>query len=175
MLTDFLSVSARPTDRAIMHEFIAFASKANFSFIHVILSCTTDTNVSRLTHPDRLTSGALVTNPAHLLQTRMEEEVGHIGTVQGLCGEYELNTTAMDVATTAAVVAEYSLDTLRGQGWWIQLCAGERRGPAREAKPTAAVEMKHKVEKTEVYAPPQVAVGAGRLVKMSTFGLGKRK
>jgi hypothetical protein len=58
---------------------------------------------------------------AALLQVRMEEEIGHMAPLAGLCGEFELDTTRMDAATTAGVLAEYCLDTLRGEGWWIQL------------------------------------------------------
>lgn len=126
VLTDFLSVAARPTDLAIMHEFIAFARRSGFAFIHVILSASQDENVRRLTDPAReeaRAKGALTisTDPSALIQTRMEEEIGHIAPVSGLCGEYELDTTRMDARTTAGVLGEYCLDTLRSEGWWLQL------------------------------------------------------
>lgn len=41
--------------------------------------------------------------------------------VEGLAGEYEVETTQMDVAQTAGVLAEYVQDALRGAGWYFQI------------------------------------------------------
>jgi hypothetical protein len=116
-----------------MHEFIAFAQRSGFAFIHIILSCTQDVNIARLRSPERLAQKeqpqlgggaggrAINTDEGELIATRMEEEIGHIAPVKGLCGEFEIDTTRMSAATAAGVLAEYCLDTLRNQGWWIQL------------------------------------------------------
>lgn len=125
-------------DRDIMHEFIAFAQRSGFAFIHLILSCSTEENIRRLESPARIaacTAGShpgsgVVMEAAQLLQIRMEEEIGHIAPMAGLCGEYEMDTTAMDAATTAGVLAEYCLDTLRDEGWWIQLNSMGGKGTA---------------------------------------------
>ncbi|BEI81164.1 hypothetical protein CcaverHIS002_0203240 [Cutaneotrichosporon cavernicola] len=114
ILTDFLSVAARPTDREIMSEFIAFAQSTGFAFIHVILGCSTDENVRRLA----CSKGMEV---ATLLEMRMEEEIGHMAPLPGLVGEFELDTTALDPQMTAGVLAEYCLDVLRADDWWIHL------------------------------------------------------
>lgn len=134
VLTDFLSVSARAVDLAIMKEFILFAQSSGFAFIHVILSASTEANVTRCMSPERQAAGRPTTE-ASLLQTRMEEEVGHIAPVRGLSGEYELDTTRMDARTTAGVLAEYCLDTLRHQGWWIQLAGHTRKGTVCATSP----------------------------------------
>ncbi|GMK57014.1 hypothetical protein CspeluHIS016_0308540 [Cutaneotrichosporon spelunceum] len=140
VLTDFLSVAARPSDRDMMAEFIAFAQSSGFAFIHVILGCSTDENVRRLAcqarerereeepkgeghggrDGDREGDGERM-DAAALLEIRMEEEIGHMAPLAGLVGEFELDTTGIDAKTTAGVLAEYSLDVLRAAGWWIQL------------------------------------------------------
>ncbi|WOO84635.1 uncharacterized protein LOC62_06G008154 [Vanrija pseudolonga] len=134
VLTDFLSVSARAIDLAIMKEFIHFAQTSGFAFIHVILSASTEANVARCMSAERQ-AASRPTTEASLLQTRMEEEIGHIAPVRGLSGEYELDTTRMDARTTAGVLAEYCLDTLRHQGWWIQLAGHTRKGTVCATSP----------------------------------------
>lgn len=103
-------------------EFIDFARDAGWAFIHVILSCDTDANVTRFQDPERL-SKTTDKDPTKLIETRMEEEVGHLGKLagEGLSGEFEINTTALDPKQAAAVLAEYCLDALRNHGWWLQL------------------------------------------------------
>ncbi|KAL7420215.1 hypothetical protein Q5752_005182 [Cryptotrichosporon argae] len=133
VLTDFLSVSARPSDRAIMHEFIAFARAAGFVFVHIILSCSTAANVARLSSPARRDAAQAyahtrLVDEQRLVEMRMEEEIGHLGNVHGLAGEFELDTTDMDAQTAGSALAEYCLDTLRRAGWYIQLEPKVRAG-----------------------------------------------
>lgn len=127
VLTDFLSVAGKASDLAMMHEFIAFAQRSGFAFVHIILSCALEQNVERLTSPQRLEAkrvpggSVICTDADTLTQIRMEEEIGHVAPLKGLCGEYEIDTTRLDAKTAAGILAEYCLDTLRNEGWWIQL------------------------------------------------------
>jgi len=73
------------------------------------------------TTPTPGASAAICTDTDHLIQLRMEEEIGHIAPVPGLSGEFEIDTSRMDARTAAGVLAEYCLDALRVEGWWIQL------------------------------------------------------
>jgi hypothetical protein len=71
---------------------------------------------------------------SHVLEVKMESEIvhfvkpGRIGRggarglelVEGLAGEYEVDTTSLTVRETAGILGEYILDTLRGEGWWFQ-------------------------------------------------------
>lgn len=114
---------------------IDFAVSSGLVFIHVILSCSLDANVTRVVDPGRIAlnealklqgyaavAAEITTDPEALVTTRMEEEIGHVAPfLKGLSGEYELETTLMDAKTAAGVLAEYCLDTLRREGWWIQL------------------------------------------------------
>jgi hypothetical protein len=99
--------------------------------VHVVLSCSTSTNISRLSDPTRASRGIL-TDEGLLVEMRMEEEVARFQTskgekVGGLAGEYEIVTDHMDGRTVAGVVGEYVMDALRGAGVWAML---GRRGSA---------------------------------------------
>lgn len=120
ILTDFLSVSARASDRAIFQEFVHFAKSSGWQFIHIILSCDGETNVARFESPDR-TSKTTDTDTAALIQTRMEEEVGHVFPLPGLTGEYELVTTSLSAAEAAGDLAECCVQCLQQEDRWIQL------------------------------------------------------
>ena len=41
--------------------------------------------------------------------------------VEGLVGEYEVEMSSLGVRQVAGILGEYVLDTLRGQGWFVQL------------------------------------------------------
>ncbi|BEJ11863.1 hypothetical protein CspHIS471_0203230 [Cutaneotrichosporon sp. HIS471] len=133
ILTDFLSVAARPTDREIMSEFIAFAQSTGFAFIHVILGCSTDENLRRLACSKGMEA-------ATLLEMRMEEEIGHMAPLPGLVGEFELDTTALDAQMTTGVLAEYCLDVLRAGGWWIHLNGASVRPSSVVDKTISAID-----------------------------------
>ncbi|ODN89680.1 hypothetical protein L198_06370 [Cryptococcus wingfieldii CBS 7118] len=120
------SIPACPAGAKDLQSLLAHARDANFTLIHIILSCSTSENIHRLHSPERRFKNKL-TDEGALMELRMEEEIARFGggimrkKVGGLGGEYEIDTEAVDPKGAAAIVGEYALDALRRQGWFIQL------------------------------------------------------
>lgn len=118
-------------DRAILSLYPTLAMQAGWPVLHFILSCSTDTNISRLlstnlsisSAPGSTAGGRM--DEAALMELRMEEEVCHLVTLKGrpkgLSGEYEIDTSDINARQVAGTVGEYVLDGLRRAGWFIQL------------------------------------------------------
>lgn len=92
--------------------------------VHIILSCSTSTNVSRLLSDPSRASRGKVADESAVMELRMEEEVAHFqtlrgGRVQGLQAEVEIDTDRLDKGLMGGTVAECVLDALRSAGVWV--------------------------------------------------------
>ncbi|WVQ72294.1 hypothetical protein IAR50_001844 [Cryptococcus sp. DSM 104548] len=120
------SFPACPAGTKDLQSLLSYACAANFTLIHIILSCSTSENIRRLTSPERKARNKL-TDEGVLMEIRMEEEIARYGggivrkKVEGLGGEYEIDTEDVEPKGAATIVAGYVLDALRREGWSIQL------------------------------------------------------
>ncbi|RSH89533.1 hypothetical protein EHS25_002083 [Saitozyma podzolica] len=92
--------------------------------IHIILSCSTSTNVSRLLSDPSRASRGKVADESAVMELRMEEEVARFqtlrgGRVQGLQAEVEIDTDRLDKGLMSGTVAECVMDALRRAGVWV--------------------------------------------------------
>jgi len=131
ILTDTI-YTCLPT-RQYQDLYLAKATDHNLPLLHLILTCSTDANVERITDSRRHILKDR--EEACALENRMTYEIAHfvkpgrvgrggakgLDAVEGLVGEYEVETTQMGVAQTAGVLAEYVQDALRGAGWYFQI------------------------------------------------------
>ncbi|ORX41286.1 hypothetical protein BD324DRAFT_54721 [Kockovaella imperatae] len=120
VITDTL-LSSPPTS-AFLQSYLACCRSNGIILIHIILSCDSSTNVSRLGSGSKIDEDTLVA-------MRMEEEIGQYlslqdkvrgGSMPGLSGEMELDNSNLGAKDTAARVGEYCIDLLKRQGWSLQ-------------------------------------------------------
>ncbi|WVN88497.1 uncharacterized protein L203_103708 [Cryptococcus depauperatus CBS 7841] len=125
------SLPASPTGLAALHSYFALSSSINFTLVHIVLTCSTEENIRRLACPTRKIKSKL-TDESVLIELRMEEDIAKFhgdlkkSKMDGLGGEFEIDTERTDVRVTAGIVGEYVLDALRGQGLWLQLNRAKR-------------------------------------------------
>ena len=132
ILTDTLYTS-QPTHQ-YQDLYLAQASDHKLPLIHLIISCSAEANVARLT--DNKTRLSLKNHDeAYVVETRMTSEIAHfvkpgrlwskpsleVAKVKGLAGEFEVDTSSLGVNQTAAIFAEYIHDALRAAGWYFRL------------------------------------------------------
>ena len=121
IITDTLYTST-PTS-AFLQSFLACCRSNGIALLHVVLSCDSSTNISRLASSHRADRDI---DEDGLVGLRMEEEVGHYFTTQdrargssvdGLSGELEVDSSTLTARATAGMVRDWSMDALRKHGW----------------------------------------------------------
>jgi hypothetical protein len=130
ILTDTI-LTSEPT-KSYQGLYLLEAKAHHLPLIHLVITCSTEANMERIKCTARPPMKSR--DDSHVLEVKMESEIvhfvkpGRIGRggarglelVEGLAGEYEVDTTSLTVRETAGILGEYILDTLRGEGWWFQ-------------------------------------------------------
>ncbi|WVQ85378.1 hypothetical protein IAT38_007543 [Cryptococcus sp. DSM 104549] len=119
------TLPSTPTGTAALQSYLISARTTPFTFIHLLLACSTSENIHRLSSTAREAKSKL-TDEASLLEVRMVEEIGRFYAaipkrIPGLQGEYEIDTSKATPGEAALALGHYAVNRLKAAGWVLQL------------------------------------------------------